>query len=148
MSSTALNLPTSPTCQVCGNPVQGTTTLASSVSDLGLTATAIEAWNKLIQLQIKYNLVASRKRAFGLTVGSVSPLRIPWTVGHIASIFIPAAAVWMGGDLNVQSGVGGNAGLPIGANQGFVFGPEEGDSDTYLIASTASVDVRCFELIP
>jgi len=146
MSSGVDLLPTAPSCQSCGTPITGVNGIPGV--DLGLTSKDVDAWRLLVALQRKYNLVASRKNAFGILVTSGQAKQIPWTDGRIASVFIPAQAVWLGGDASVQTGVGGNAGLPIPANEGFVFGPEEGDSASWLIASAVSVDVRCLELLP
>ena len=117
-------------------------------SPLTLTAAENAALAQLIGLLPHYYQGAVKKRAFGITVTSARPVRIPWTVGHIASVFIPSLAVWMGGDQGLQVGAGGSAGLPIVANAQVIFGPEEGDSDTFLIAQLPSVDVRCLELLP
>ena len=115
----------------------------SSITDLGLVPADIDAWRALIAAQKRYNLVARQKNDFQLTVGT-NPVKIPWTLGHNLSLFIPSIAVWMGGNNSVSVG----RSTPIAAGATVIFGPEEGDSPTYLIAASASVDVRCFELLP
>ena len=49
---------------------------------------------------------------------------------------------------SVTTAAGTNAGLPIVANAQVIFGPEEGDSDTFLTSLVPTVDVRCLELLP
>lgn len=121
---------------------------ASDLAALGLTSADIANWRLLVALEKKYNLVAGSKHAFSVNVTNKAPVKIPWTPTRIASIFIPTVAVWMGGDPSVTVAGGTTAGLPIVANAQVIFGPEEGSSDTWLIAQVPQVDVRCLELLP
>ena len=119
-----------------------------TLSQLTLTQAELDAWQQLIALQKPFYQGAVKKHTFGITVTNVKAIRIPWTAGRIASVFIPSLAVWTGGDPGVTVAAGGSAGLPIVANAQVIFGPEEGDSDTFLIAQLPQVDVRCLELLP
>ncbi len=159
----SLSLETASTCSRCGldhapgdhsglpgggTPGSGLTPLPpQSGGDLGLTYNDLNAWRTLVGLQTKYNLVARTKHAFGILVQANNAVQIPWSAGRIASLFIPSQPVWMGGDGGVTPYVGAEAGLPVATNATVVFGPEEGNSATWLISTIANVDVRCFELL-
>jgi hypothetical protein len=119
----------------------------ADLTALGMTGADIENWRALLALQKLYNLQAKSKHVFGITVNNTQPIRIPWSKGRIGSVFTPLVACWMGGDPSVLTTAGQSAGLPIAAGATVIFGPEEGNSDTYLIAQVASVDVRCLELL-
>jgi len=108
-----------------------------------VTPADLAAWQQLIALQVPFYQRAVRKRAFSFQARSDLPARIPFTPGRIASLFIPTTLVWMGGDDTLTN----QNGLPVLANVPTVFGPEEGDSWTYLIGQAITVDVRCFELL-
>jgi hypothetical protein len=99
---------------------------------------------QLLALLGPYYQVAKTKRAFDFSATAIcNP--VPFTEGRIAALIIPAGNVWLGGD----GGLSTNNGLPIGSG-GFVsFGPEEGNSITWLITTAllAPIDVRCFELL-
>jgi hypothetical protein len=91
-----------------------------------------------------YYRIAKTKRAFDFTA-TTTATPVPFTLGRIASLILPSAAVWLGGD----GGLTTNNGVPINSGAFLTFGPEEGDSITWLITTVvlAPVDVRCFELL-
>ncbi len=89
---------------------------------------------------------ARRKRHFTITVGATNAFKVPFTNGRIASVLVPNGSVWVGGDSSVTTS-GPSGGIPLIAGQPFICGLEEGDSETWLIA-TAATTVACMEFLP
>ena len=89
---------------------------------------------------------AKRKRHFTITVGTVNPIQVSFTNGRIASVLVPNGSIWVGGDNSVSS-TGPSGGIPLISGQPFICGLEEGDSETWLIA-TAATTVACMEFLP
>jgi len=88
---------------------------------------------------------AKQKRAFTITV-STTAVPVKFTNGRIASVILPSGSVWVGGDSSVAVS-GPSGGVPLIFGQPFICGPEEGNSETWLIA-TAPVTVACMEFLP
>lgn len=109
----------------------------------------VQLWEMLAPLLRQFNLVATQKHAFGITVNSDKPVQIQWSPLRIASAFVPVSApVYMGGDATVTVTPGSTGGYPIRVNQSWIYGPEEGGTPTWLIGNSQGIDVRCLELIP
>ena len=100
-------------------------------------------WNSVANELLPWYARARTKRAFDFQATGIAVI-VPFTLGRIGSIIAPAGAIWLGGD----GGLTVNNGLPLTAGMYFTFGPEEGDSYTYLISAGTAIDVRCFELLP
>lgn len=100
--------------------------------------------NRLIDELLPWYARAERKHAFDVSVTALATI-VPFTLGRIAALMIPAGSIWVGGD----GGLTVNNGLPLIAGQVFSFGPEEGESFTWAITTTglSPVDLRCFELL-
>jgi hypothetical protein len=115
----------------------------------GSTTEAIDsaAVNALVAEMLRWFKPARTKHAFDFTVTSgPQPTIVPFTAGRVASLMIPANQIWVGGD----AGLTVNNGIGLAAGQILSFGPEEGDSYTFVITTTAlaPVDLRCIELLP
>lgn len=112
-----------------------------------MTTEELAAWLKLIGLQMPFYARARIKRAFGFTA-STTALQVPWSQGRIASLIVPSAPIWVGGDQGITvAATGSSSAFPLQTNAILGFGPEEGDSPTWIITNSTGIDVRCLELL-
>lgn len=109
----------------------------------GPSPAELTLWDDVAKELLPWFARARTKRAFDFQATGNAVI-VPFTAGRIGAIMAPTGAVWLGGDGSLSA----NNGLPLSAGMYFTFGPEEGNSYSWLISAGAAVDVRCFELLP